>query len=1660
MKLKRLLASLLVLCLTLTLLPSRVQAAETAETTVDNGSMTVEGTNGFGNLLSTEIAESQSEEAASGCQAGYSVTELTFDGSTATVTYAALEEAILVVAVYTEDGLQMLASGKTTVSPDVTQATVVIEGDVPEYFYAGAFLMDREDYVPLCENYSTPMYTREMQELLTSTTDDYDPSLVYNLDDDKTKNFAVFAEDTVVVREQAGVNTVTGADDTNRVYVIENADEAITSLQQGDVLAYPYGEGQILIVKVDTITLDGTTATITGTDLEMEEVFSHVKIEGESDTSDISVDDSSAADYVTYLGLIENGTARSVEGGPALSRSHTFEIEKQTYKEESEHLDINAEFGATFKFELEVSVDFYISPSQKYLEFKATSKMGLYIDISGKITGKIPIGEFAVSPCAGVYVKFEPKVEIEFNGSLEIDIPCSATLGFRYDNVSGVTNISKAPKPDFNFKIQCSIFIGVDFNPKLIILSKNVVSTKATALAGLEFVVKDDSSIHDDLSPSESRKHSCAVCTKTDIAFVARLDGSITFLGSDRLTVKVEIGSWKVPIGKMYYSLTYDEFGFGSCPYITYKTTIVVLDEESNPAKGKAVFLWDTENTKTTNEHGIVEFYLNNGSHDVMVYFDSATVTMQIIVKDDSQKVIISEAIHTKKPSGIEGSVDSETVTDYTPLASGTCGESVRWALYSDGLLSITGSGEMTEYNAAKQIPWFWRRDSITSVIIGEEVTNICRWALYDCDNLVNVTIGEDVSSIDYCAFTGCDSLTSILIPGNVISIGDDAFHSCVNLSDVVICSGVTSIGSSAFSECSSLTSLILPDGVTIIANEAFYCCDNLTSIRIPNSVTIIGYRAFYCCDKLYDITIPDGVVSIGSKAFYECDSLTNITIPSSVDTIGNEVFYDCNQLTCITIEGSGNTTLGEEVFYNCDRLSSVTVGDGVVSIGHRCFYSCEDLSSITLGDHISDVGSQVFYNCRKLTDITIPGSITEIGSNVFENCISLSRVVVGDGIERIGNYMFNNCQSLTFITIPDSVSTIGEGCFSNCTALNDFVLPSSIQTIENRAFNNCDSLESIVIPESVISIGTGSFSDCDNLSVVTLPSNISEIPAALLRNCDKLTTIHLPQGVTKIGTNAFFDCDNLVDFLIPDSVSHIGDSAFGDCDSLVSISIPSSVSSLNSSAFCNSQNLEQIIVDSSNNYYSNDDYGALLNKEKDTLLCVPCGLVGSYTIPDSVTRINSNAFENCDKLTYIIIPDSVTHIGTYAFSHCDGLTSMLIPSSVTTVGESIFRSCSNLASVAIEMNVAYIPRYTFEDCTSLLQITIPANIVEIGYRAFSGCTKLSTIVFCGNAPEIKSSAFSNVTATAYYPADNSSWYTAIRHYGGTLTWVPYTLDEDGSMVINEAAAITATTDGEAISEETAPVLPTSFTNDLVIDEQPTDEMTPDAVYGGEYATEITDTYTLKTATFSGLVPGAEYVMLAMVSIETEDPLAADNLLGILQATAGTDGTLVLQYVQRVDTDVSYVVACGASNKDLADAEIAFPEMTADGTLQVVNPSVTYGGKSLTEGVDYEIIGTVDFTDPGEYTCQIRGIHNYTGLVTCTYTVTGNPVLFGDLTGDGEVDIFDANLIVAFYNGTADLTAEQQTAADVNGDGEVDIFDANLVVSYYNGTIAAFPVEE
>ena len=193
---------------------------------------------------------------------------------------------------------------------------------------------------------------------------------------------------------------------------------------------------------------------------------------------------------------------------------------------------------------------------------------------------------------------------------------------------------------------------------------------------------------------------------------------------------------------------------------------------------------------------------------------------------------------------------------DLTVLATGSCGVSLTYTIYSDFSMVISGMGEMKDYIDDELHIDDDYSQKITSVVIEDGVSSIGQFAFYDFIRMTSVSIPNSVTKIGNAAFYGCVSLASLDIPSNVTEIGNGAFYGCDALTSIVIPSGVTIISPVLFFNCTGLTSVTIPDGVTEIGNAAFECCSSLTTITIPSSVTSIGDAAFEWCTSMNSITV------------------------------------------------------------------------------------------------------------------------------------------------------------------------------------------------------------------------------------------------------------------------------------------------------------------------------------------------------------------------------------------------------------------------------------------------------------------------------------------------------------------------------------------------------------------------------------------------------------------------------------------------------------------------------------------------------------------------------------------------------------------------------------------------------------------------------------
>lgn len=151
-------------------------------------------------------------------------------------------------------------------------------------------------------------------------------------------------------------------------------------------------------------------------------------------------------------------------------------------------------------------------------------------------------------------------------------------------------------------------------------------------------------------------------------------------------------------------------------------------------------------------------------------------------------------------------------------------------------------------------------------------------------------------------------AMTSIIIGECVTEISDYALSRCRSLSTVTIPSSVTTIAQNALSFCYNLQTLNLPNSIVTIGENAFQYDTALNSINIPNSVRTVGANAFSDCWQVETVVIGSGVTSIGDYAFANNSSVQSVTIYATTPpTLGSDAFYGTNNCPIYVPSGSVN---------------------------------------------------------------------------------------------------------------------------------------------------------------------------------------------------------------------------------------------------------------------------------------------------------------------------------------------------------------------------------------------------------------------------------------------------------------------------------------------------------------------------------------------------------------------------------------------------------------------------------------------------------------------------------------------------------------------------------------------------------------------------------
>ena len=394
---------------------------------------------------------------------------------------------------------------------------------------------------------------------------------------------------------------------------------------------------------------------------------------------------------------------------------------------------------------------------------------------------------------------------------------------------------------------------------------------------------------------------------------------------------------------------------------------------------------------------------------------------------------------------------------------SGKCGPSAYWSFDSStGTLTISGSGAMNDYEYGNDYPWMDYRDSIQSIVIGDQITQIGRYA-FPWTACSTIKFGKNVRSIGAEAFNGCRNLSGDLtLPDSVQIVGDRAFSGCTGLNGTLtLGSSLQTIGAGAFHYCPFSGDLVIPDNVTSIGDSAFYISDYLRpetqgTLTLGKNLRTIGKAAFSGCAFTGSLTIPEGVTEIANGTFSSSRSngmfTGTLTLPSTLKTIGASAFS------------------------YTDFSGELLIPDGVTSIGANAFKECDGFGgTLSLPDSVKTVGEWAFYLCKGFTGLKLPAGLTKIEKLSFAHMYGLkTEVVIPEGVTELGEGAFV-CSYMPSVSLPSTLKKIGKQAFQ-FARLTKITLPNGLETIGDEAFDGCRFKKAIVLPASIKSIGKKAF--------------------------------------------------------------------------------------------------------------------------------------------------------------------------------------------------------------------------------------------------------------------------------------------------------------------------------------------------------------------------------------------------------------------------------------------------------------------------------------------------------------------------------------------------------------------------------------------------------
>ena len=1333
-----------------------------------------EETDSFGEFLADQINESQEQKDK---YKGYTISSVNMDGNKATVTYDTLVDAYVLVGIYSEDSKSYIGSGYEMVSADKNEIIVDVSLDnMPDYYYVRAYLVNIETYGPLCPVYESNYYTKEMQDLLALTTDQFDENRIYNLDNDTTNNFGVFTDDVIVEKDNELKDQIITETDTG--YKVENASEEVKALQPGDIYAYE-DENGLLLFKVTTIQIEGTTAIIGAEDTDAEEVFQYLKIDMTATPDTVEYDEAGLDDHATYLGQVESAEsdieADNLSGTIQTKTEFKYQLDKDMEDVLSGYLVVG----------LAPKITFYITHSLKYFELGIDYEIGFEGEI--KTSGEKVLGlgtpKFKMPGC---YAKITIGVGFQGTVAIKLSMKVSGKAGCRVSSDDGITNITTSPKLKSDATIEGSIYFGLLLKVEAQAVSKDVASVDFDGKLGAEAKGKlllEGTSL--DLT-----HHSCKKCIDGDINAVVKLQEKASVA---RKKYSYTVADSTTKIKDWYYSFDHSEMGWGVCPYTKYDVTIITIDKSNNKVDDAKVEIEKSDFSSCyQSKEGEVKAVLSPGTYIVRISKEGyKAISQKLIIKDENRnlkvklekgknkfdKVKLSwntcaviDDTGTLYMSG-DGSPDKKS--ELTWVMNGV--KDIQLGMFGQIILKEDGSAWTRGNNRWGQIGNGTKTDDSNSLIKNDEVN-------------IPYNVMNNVSSIyaGYEMFACVDTNGALWTWGGngyaMLGQGKDyeemsesVIPKCIlkNVDKVVLSTNWSGI-------CAAITKerdLYIWGGD--FGNEPKKITSNVDDISIEDM------GGDWCLIKKADNTI----WGLGENTYGQLGigNTTDTMTPQKID-IGNiskigtsrEVGYAITKTGDLYIWGgheSENDLKNDEdgSFYwekvdhcltrklsnNLKPTKIMANVKKVVGKGTAIMILTNDNSLYGMGyiyDFLSDIGDRMtvcyypVYLRENVKDIIYDDPDT------YDIQAPIWGIKENDKLEVIGEVCF------LFPQYTSDGHLIENGWTTNFGTTINFASESSTVSVTSQELDvNTADDEKVVQYTDLNPNELYNFYQLrknDNIQDVLEAENLLYVTQSRADANGSLEIVYTVSEEQELG-------DKIL----------VGESEKIDSD-LDSPDPPPSPDPTPVPVPTPAPNPTPTTPASTSVY----TYKVLTDGTIRITSCQTSDI--NLVIPDTidgyvVTEIGTSAFANQISIQTVKFPANLKLIGVKAFANCTGLLEVTLPDTIQGAGQLCFSGCTALKKAVLNKGRINIVYGMFENCTSLTEVVIPDTVENVAMYAFLNCRSLTHLNLPASLKSISVHAFEGAGVTTItYAGTKAQWQKVKKNLTGNGSFVTATVTD------------------------------------------------------------------------------------------------------------------------------------------------------------------------------------------------------------------------------------------------------------------------------------------